>query len=111
MPNCSHSRCRRTAVSSSDPPISEEPPVRRWPHPIAPSADAQQEENGMLSIRCALACQTRLLEEIRDLLADTNALFTAGNALSSEDCAQLTAALAVLTQIEKNTASDAAAKE
>jgi len=65
----------------------------------------------MLSIRCALACQTRLLEEIRDLLADTNALFTAGNALSSEDCAQLTAALAVLTQIEKNTASDAAAKE
>lgn len=89
MTNCSRRRCRRVTPGQSAQSASREPPVKRWPHPIA-CAVPESSDSELYSIRCALACQNRLLEEIRSLLAQNNTLLTAGNAL--------------LQQIEENTA-------
>lgn len=90
MANCSRRRCRRVTSDPPVTPVSNEPPVRRWPHPIA-CAVPESPDTGLYSIRCALSCQNQLLTEIRALLVQNNTLLTEGNAL--------------LQQIEENTAA------
>ena len=67
-----NSRCRRPAVVTSAPSaavVSSEPSVRRWAHPVEPRAAIERQgDPNLRAIRCALACQTQLLTEIKALL-------------------------------------------
>ena len=87
---------RRRREAESPAPVFQEPSVRRWPHPIA-CAVPDLQDTGLYSVRCALACQTQLLTDIRALLTQTNTALSAGNAL--------------LEQIEVNTAGSSAEKK
>ena len=72
MANQSRGRCRpahpapvqtvRSAVSS------QEPPVRRWPHPVGSQEPLLPPEPTLHYIRCALSYQNQLLSEIKTLL-------------------------------------------
>ena len=70
MANQFQGRCRSTrsvpvqTVRSS----AQEPPVRRWPHPVGCQEPPLPPEPTLHYIRCALSYQNQLLSEIKTLL-------------------------------------------
>ena len=50
-------------------PVTPEPPVRRWPHPVEGAAPASDLDPALHYIRCALSYQNQLLADIKALLA------------------------------------------
>lgn len=75
MANCSHGRNRGArAVPAQTPPtpITSEPPVHRWPHPLNEPAwqpeAAWRTDPTLHYIRCALSYQNQLLADIKALL-------------------------------------------
>lgn len=72
MANPSQGRCRpvrsapaaQTRCSSA----AQEPPVRRWPHPVGCQDPPLPPEPALHYIRCALSYQNQLLSEIKTLL-------------------------------------------
>ena len=67
------SRCRRSARTAPAPPAAaasapQEPPVRRWPHPVSQPEPPLPPEPTLHYIRCALSYQNQLLSEIKTLL-------------------------------------------
>lgn len=71
MANNSRCRCRPVIVTTapSSAAVSSEPSVRRWAHPVNPRGTVEhQGDPNLRAIRCALACQTQLLMEIKTLL-------------------------------------------
>lgn len=71
MANQFQGRCRPPrsvpvqAVRSS---AVQEPPVRRWPHPVGCQETPLPPEPTLHYIRCALSYQNQLLSEIKSLL-------------------------------------------
>ena len=47
---------------------AQEPPVRRWPHPVGCQEPSLPPEPTLHYIRCALSYQNQLLSEIKTLL-------------------------------------------
>jgi hypothetical protein len=73
MANCSHGRGRpvRSAPAQMPAPVepvTTEPPVRRWPHPVHGTDPIQQPDPTLHYIRCALSYQNQLLADIKALL-------------------------------------------
>ena len=70
MANQFQGRCR----SSRSVPVqtvrssAQEPPVRRWPHPVGCQDPPLPPEPTLHYIRCALSYQNQLLSEIKTLL-------------------------------------------
>lgn len=64
------SRCRRTArpAPPAPDPAPQEPPVRRWPHPVDGAAVPPDPDPALHYIRCALSYQNQLLADIKTLL-------------------------------------------
>ena len=66
------SRCRRGGRSGpaaqSPAPVPQEPPVRRWPHPVDGAEPPADPDPALHYIRCALSYQDQLLADIRTLL-------------------------------------------
>ena len=67
------SRCRRSARTAPAPPAAaasapQEPPVRRWPHPVERAEPAPDLDPALHYIRCALSYQNQLLADIKTLL-------------------------------------------
>lgn len=58
----------RAVPSRQAPAFSQEPPVRRWPHPVDGTAPVQPGDPALHYIRCALSYQNQLLAEIKALL-------------------------------------------
>ena len=48
--------------------VAQEPPVRRWPHPVGCQDPPLPPEPTLHYIRCALSYQNQLLSEIKTLL-------------------------------------------
>ena len=67
MANHSHGR---RPVRSAPVPVrpAQEPPVRRWPHPVGCQEPPLPPEPTLHYIRCALSYQNQLLAEIKALL-------------------------------------------
>ena len=62
---------RRTAPPQiSGVPVTPEPPVRRWPHPVEGTDPAAPAEPSLHYIRCALSYQNQLLADIKALLEE-----------------------------------------
>ena len=71
MANQSQGRCRSgrpVPVQSVPRPAAQEPPVRRWPHPVGCQEPPLPPEPTLHYIRCALSYQNQLLSEIKTLL-------------------------------------------
>ena len=67
MANQSHGR---RPVRSAPVPVrpAQEPPVRRWPHPVEGVEPIQDPDPALHYIRCALSYQNQLLADIKTLL-------------------------------------------
>lgn len=72
MTNQSHGRCRQGRSTPAVQPVrstaAQEPPVRRWPHPVNHQEPPLPPEPTLHYIRCALSYQNQLLSEIKTLL-------------------------------------------
>ena len=73
MANQSRCRCRTVrstpaAAPAAAAPVTPEPPVRRWPHPVEGVEPAQDLDPALHYIRCALSYQNQLLAAIKTLL-------------------------------------------
>ena len=72
MANPSQGRCRPVrsapAVQTRRSSTAQEPPVRRWPHPVGCQDPPLPPEPTLHYIRCALSYQNQLLSEIKTLL-------------------------------------------
>ena len=71
MANQSQGRCRPVRSSPAQTvrsPSTQEPPVRRWPHPVGGQEPPLPPEPALHYIRCALSYQNQLLSEIKTLL-------------------------------------------
>ncbi|SFP66301.1 hypothetical protein SAMN05216343_11192 [Oscillibacter sp. PC13] len=73
MANCSRGRGRQSRPVPVQPltpadPVTVEPPVRRWPHPINGIEPVHQADPTLHYIRCALSYQNQLLADIKALL-------------------------------------------
>jgi hypothetical protein len=72
MANPSQGRCRPVrpaqAVQTVRSSAAQEPPVRRWPHPVGCQDPPLPPEPTLHYIRCALSYQNQLLSEIKTLL-------------------------------------------
>ena len=74
MANQSYGRCRqgRPAPAQTAQTVrssaAQEPPVRRWPHPVGCQDPPLPPEPTLHYIRCALSYQNQLLSEIKTLL-------------------------------------------
>ena len=73
MANNSRCRCRtvRSTPAQAVPAAAQapqEPPVRRWPHPVEGAGPAQDLDPALHYIRCALSYQNQLLADIKTLL-------------------------------------------
>ena len=67
----SRSRSARStpaAAPAAAAPVTPEPPVRRWPHPVEGVEPAQDLDPALHYIRCALSYQNQLLADIKTLL-------------------------------------------
>ena len=58
----------RTVPSRQVPAFAQEPPVRRWPHPVDGMEPVQSGDPALHYVRCALSYQNQLLAEIKALL-------------------------------------------
>ena len=72
MANPSQGRCRPVrsapAVQPRRSSAAQEPPVRRWPHPVEGVEPIQDLDPALHYIRCALSYQNQLLADIKTLL-------------------------------------------
>ena len=71
MANCSRGRNhqgRPSTPPAPSGPVTPEPPVRRWPHPVEGAGPAQDLDPALHYIRCALSYQNQLLADIKTLL-------------------------------------------
>lgn len=68
MANQSRCRCRTVRCTPAAAPVTPEPPVRRWPHPVEGVEPAQDLDPALHYIRCALSYQNQLLADIKTLL-------------------------------------------
>lgn len=72
MANPSQGRCRPVrsapAAQTRRSSAAQEPPVRRWPHPVGCQDPPLPPEPTLHYIRCALSYQNQLLSEIKTLL-------------------------------------------
>lgn len=72
MANQSRGRCRPHRSGPAVQPVRscpiQEPPVRRWPHPVSQPEPPLPPEPTLHYIRCALSYQNQLLSEIKTLL-------------------------------------------
>ena len=68
MANQSRCRCRTVRSAPAAAPVTPEPPVRRWPHPVEGVEPAQDLDPALHYIRCALSYQNQLLADIKTLL-------------------------------------------
>ena len=71
MANQSQGRCRpvrSTPAQTARSSTAQEPPVRRWPHPVTSQDPPLPPEPTLHYIRCALSYQNQLLSEIKTLL-------------------------------------------
>lgn len=68
MANQSRCRCRTVRSTPAAAPVTPEPPVRRWPHPVEGVEPAQDLDPALHYIRCALSYQNQLLADIKTLL-------------------------------------------
>ncbi|MGO5049914.1 hypothetical protein [Dysosmobacter sp. Sow4_B12] len=56
------------AGAADPPPVPQEPPVRRWPHPVNGMEPARAADPMLHYIRCALSYQNQQLADIKALL-------------------------------------------
>ena len=73
MANNSRCRCRtvRSTPAQAVPAAAQapqEPPVRRWPHPVEGVEPVLESDPTLHYIRCALSYQNQLLADIKTLL-------------------------------------------
>ena len=54
--------------TADPPPVPQEPPVRRWPHPVNGMEPARAADPMLHYIRCALSYQNQQLADIKALL-------------------------------------------
>ena len=67
-------RPRQVPVKSAGVPVvpsmPQDPPVRRWPHPVTGVEPLPQADPGLHYLRCVLSYQNQLLSEIKTLLEE-----------------------------------------
>ena len=77
MANQSRCRCRTVRSTPAAAPVTPEPPVRRWPHPVTGAEVPTVRQGGpapgqidaaLYYIHCALSYQNQLLADITALL-------------------------------------------
>ena len=78
MANNSRCRCRtvRSTPAQAVPAAAQapqEPPVRRWPHPVEGVEPVLESDPTLHYIRCALSYQNQLLADIKALLQQLTA--------------------------------------